>query len=572
MYSDIKSVQILIASLKAYGIKKVVCSPGNRNVPIVHSLENDPFFETYSIVDERSAAFFGIGLIQHYRESVAICATSGTAVCNYYSAIVEAYYQKLPLLIISADRNPYYLNQDEEQMFPQIDAFKNVTKKNVQLPMIKDEMDAYVCRRNVQEAILELNHHGCGPVQINIPLEAKLAEFTTPELPTIPIIRRHLREDSWHDFANKLLESKVLVLYGQSAPISQECLEEIEAFANRYDAVLAIDPLANLHCSNTVSTFLLSRILDAEQFGEMLCPDIVITLNSGYMSYIRSHLKNFKGKYEHWTVNERGQVLDPFMSLREIFECAPIEFIRKMNMEEKRSKKNHGSFRQMWKKIVHKIECSDIIIPWSNLQAVRMLMSEIPQNAKLHLANSSSVRLAAHFPIKSSVEVYCNRGANGIDGSASAFIGMAYQQEELCYLLIGDLSFFYDMNSLWNHYLTPNLRIVMSNNGGATLFHYTVGVEKVPSLNQNIAAGHSAIAEGWVTSRGFDYISVRDEKEMRKALNIMADKSREKPVFVEVFTDKEDDAKILNNFYCDIREKTGLQKKNSLLKWIMRRK
>ena len=335
MYSDIKSVQILVALLKAHGIKHIVCSPGNRNVPIVHSVESDSFFKTYSVVDERSAGFFGIGLIQRYKEPVAICCTSGTAVCNYYSAIVEAYYQKLPLLVISADRNPCYLNQDEEQMLPQTQGFRDVTKSIVQLPMIKDISDEYVCARKINEAILELEHHGCGPVQINIPLEAKLAQFHQTQLPGVTKIHRWEINADWKLCFERLKKSKILVLYGQCARADEQEIACIENFIKNFDVVFATDPLANLNTDEGMDTFLLSRITDAKYFEEHLCPDIVITLHSGYMSYIRSHLKSCKGKFEHWAVREDGRIVDPFMSISDIFECTAFEFMSGMNRIQK---------------------------------------------------------------------------------------------------------------------------------------------------------------------------------------------------------------------------------------------
>lgn len=567
MYSDIKSVQIIVSLLKQHGIKHVVCSPGNRNVPIVHSMEQDPYFQTYSVVDERSAAFFGIGLIHRYNEPVALCCTSGTAVCNYYSGIVEAFYQKLPLLVISADRNPYYLNQDEEQMLPQVEGFHKVTKKSVQLPMIKDAADEYVCGRLVNEALLELNHHGCGPVQINIPLEAKLSEFNTEALPTVQKIDRYILDSSYDECCEILQHAKVLVLYGQASKLTKHEEKAIEEFSSIFDAPIAVDPLGNLHCNGTVPTFLVSRVVDVAYFENKLCPDIVITLHSGYVSYVRSHLKSCKQKVHHWCVNDDGSCRDAFLCIDKIFEADPIEFIKKMNATAKKrgiSSKKHN-YLDLWKAINQTISVDKVKLNWSDLAAVKLLVKNIPNNAKFHIANSSSIRLVSNFEIDPSLEVFCNRGANGIDGSASAFVGMCQEQTELCYLLIGDLSFFYDLNSLWNNFLTNNMRIILSNNEGATLFHYTVGLNKVPQLDQNIAAGHCATAEGWVKSRGFMYIAVRNEAELQKALNIAKDKTLKSPVFIEVFTDKETDAQELKRFYSELAVASNLMPKKSLL-------
>lgn len=568
MYSDIKSVQILISLLQQHNIRRVVLSPGNRNVPIAHSLESDPFFVTYSVVDERSAGFFGIGLIQRYREPVAICCTSGTAVCNYYSAVTEAYYQKLPLLVISADRNPYYLNQDEEQMLPQTDGFEKVTRKIVQLPMIKDDVDEYTCGRMVNEAILELNHHGGAPVQINIPIEKGLALFNTPELPKVRKIERHYLYDDWSAYAKQLKEKKVLVLYGQSPSLLDEDIKIVEKFSDMYDAVIAVDPLANLHCKGTVSTFGLSRVTDAGDFKNNLLPDIVITLNSGYLSYVRSHLKSCKGRFEHWAVNAEGKVQDPVFSIKEVFEADPLAFLKKM-VETGSAEQGDTRYLKRWKEEIAKVDFDKIELPYSNFYAARELVHALPKDSVFHIANSTSVRLVSHFDIDPSIEVYCNRGANGIDGSASAYMGMACHNDKKAFLLIGDLSFFYDMNALWNHYVSPNMRIILNNNEGATLFHYTVGLNNVPTLDQNIAAGHHAVAKGWVESRGFEYFAVRNEKDLELALARM-NETTEKPIFVEIFTDKENDAQVLKAAYAQFQKKDNAAK--NILKTIFRGK
>ena len=511
MFSDIKSVQILVALLKEHNIKRVVVSPGNRNVPIVHSLENDSFFTTYSVIDERSAGFYGIGLIHKYNEPVAICCTSGTAVCNYYSAISEAYYQKLPLVVLTADRNPYYLNRGEDQMLPQLEGFNKVTKKVVQLPMVKDEFDEYVCSRLVNEALLELNHHGKGPVQINIPIEKGLSEFNTKQLPKVNVINRWNLLDNWSEIYKRLKGKKILLLYGQAFPISNEDKNYIEKFASRFGAVISVDPISNLQCEGAINTFSLSRVIDAETFKETLCPDICIMFNAGIVSYVKNMLKNCKGMHEFWAVNEEGALLDPTFSLKEVFECSGLDFIKKIVNETENLQENDKDYIKLWQEKVNAVDVNSVDLPYSDFLAVKEFVKGLCKNSTLHVANSSTVRLLSHFNIDPSIKVYCNRGTNGIDGSASAYMGLAGESEELSYLIIGDLSFFYDMNSLWNNLINKNMRILLNNNSGATLFHYIIGKEKIPTLNKNIAAEHTATAKGWVESRGFKYISVNNK-------------------------------------------------------------
>ncbi|MFW6016404.1 MAG: 2-succinyl-5-enolpyruvyl-6-hydroxy-3-cyclohexene-1-carboxylic-acid synthase [bacterium] len=549
MYSDIKNVQILISLLKEYNIKHLVLSPGNRNVPFVHSVENDPFFECYSIVDERSAAFFALGLIQELRKPVAVSCTSGTSICNYTSAVSEAYYQKIPLVVIAADRNPYYLNQQENQMIPQKEILGSICKKSVQLPMIKNEKDFRYCQRLVNEALLEINHNGYGPVHINIPIEEEILSFSTKTLPNTRLIKRLVRSDSDILWMNKVEELKrsnrILIIYGQSITLNSKERDIIEKFTEKYNCIIAVDHLSNLRCKGSVETFNISRIISQDAF-ENLLPEIVITMNGNYVSYVRGLLKGYKGRFKHWIVSEDGLVADSLESLTDIIECSSSYFFEFFTENAGKNIKENIYYNE-WAEMANNIEIPEF--PYSDIYAVQKLMEKIPSNSLLHLANSSSVRLAQHFSLDGSITVYCNRGTNGIDGSMSSFIGQASVSNRLSFLLIGDLSFFYDMNAIWNRYAGNNIRILLNNNAGAGIFHFNIGINKVSTLDKHTAVEHTAVAKGWVESMGFKYISARNKKEFDQNLPIFMDDTSDKPIIFEVFTNKEEDANILHNFY-----------------------
>ncbi len=561
--SKSKKVQHLVALLKAHNIKHMVCSPGNRNVQIVHALESDPFFKTYCVTDERSAAFFALGIIEKLGEPCAVCCTSGTALANYASAVSEAYYQRLPLLVISADRNPAYLNQREDQMIPQIDILKSVCKKSVSLPIEEDEKSMQYSNLLLNEALLELCHHGSAPVHINIPFEADMGFSEDIASINVRCIRRHdiNNKNTWKDKLTDLPENaKILVIYGQAAVPDGNETAAAEAFAKKFNCIFAVDHLSNYHGYASINTFYSSKIMSEDAFSK-IAPDIVISINGNFTSYIRSFLKSSAGSFQHWLVCEDGNVADPFRSLTDIFECSTAEFFS--TFVTLADKKSTHSYLEKWQEQMQYIDNAEL--PYSDIYAVQQFIKRVPANSLLHLGNSTSVRLAQHFSLEKSVEVYCNRGTNGIDGSMSAFIGQAMLHDGLAFLLIGDLSFFYDMNGLWNRYVGKNVRILLNNNSGATLFHYIIGTEKIPTLNNVTSAEHFAVAKGWVESQGMKYLCAHSKEELDAVLPEFMSKDSDAPIVLEVFTSKEEDAKILKSVYVADRKETVKDKLKSII-------
>lgn len=552
MYSTIKSVQYLIAMLKHRGIRRFVVSPGTSHNAIVRSMEEDDYFTTYSVVDERSAAFFAIGLIQAYRTPVGIVCTAGTALGNYYSGVTEAYIRKLPLIVISADKNPYYLNQSEDQMIDQINLLGKVTKYSITMPLIRDSKDEWYCNRILNEVFLEMDHHGQGPVHINVPIEKGVLAideyFNAMELPEINVIDRYdsLTEDIVTGLKFKsLIGKKVLIIFGQDDNYSSCVVPLLDSITQKINCVVAVDKLSNIYCESALEISK-STLLNRVDKKDDLFPDVVITLGGNILNSFKQDLKQTQRKIVHWTVSEEGKVVDPLRKLNVVFEYSTEDFLELMDKHLDKDK-NQRSYYESWKK-----EIASIVLPefrYSNLYAVQRLMSSIPGNSILHLGNSTTVRIAQFFDLDKTVKVYCNRGANGIDGSVSSFIAQSYATEKLSYLIIGDLSFFYDQNGIWNKYINKNVRIMLLNNEGAALFHFNQGLELYPSLNKNIAAHHNTSAEGWVKERGFRYLSARNKKEFDLWLDEFLNKVSDIPIFFEIFTEKEEDAELQHDFY-----------------------
>jgi len=545
MYTSKKSVQILIALMKEHNIRHCVLSSGTRNVPFVYSVENDPFFTCYSVVDERSAAFFALGLAQELNQPVAISCTSSTATTNYLSAITEAFYQKVPLLVLTGDRDPYLLGQMEDQQIKQFGMYQDVIKKQVNLPTVRNDDDFWYCERLINEALLALDHHGKGPVHINIPLISHEKSFSIPALPPVRAIQRHYptRNDSGCLAKVRELEGgkRILIICGQRWHASAEEAAAISAFAGKFNCVVATDHLSNLHIPSAMHLYVLAETIALPIFDEML-PDVVITLGGNFLSYglkAKFRIRNVK----HWSIQEDGSIVDVFKHLTDIFEGTPAEFFDCFVRHARPETRSDGSYFNLWKKQSDELSLPDM--PHSAYSVIRAFADKLPERALLHLSILNSTRICNYFNIPPGVKVYCNLGAYGIDGCLSTFLGQSVVSELPAFLIIGDLSFFYDMNSIRIGHLKNNIRILLINNGGGCEFYMNTGKAKSPNLDRHTAARHDTHARGWIESLGFKYISARNAEEYLARLDQLMVKESDRPVVLEVFTDIQTDSDVI---------------------------
>lgn len=550
MYTVHKNVQVILALLKKFGIRNVVISAGTRHIPFVFSAEDDDFFNCFSIVDERSAGFFALGLIQTTQEPACIICTSGTATANYVSAVNEAYYQHLPLVVLTSDRNRYTLNQQEDQCIPQLNLFRDVARKIVDLPIVRDKNDFLYCQRLVNEALLELDHREKGPVHINFqiddnyPVELGTFKFELSELPEVIKVDRIMAydtEESWLELASKMKNKRIAILYGQNLPLREKINLKIQSFCEKYNAVVLCDHLANLHIKNKIEKAAVTAAMTTDDWNEVQ-PDIVITMNGHRLNNHKNTMKMWNRSL-HWHVSPDGVVSDPFKRLSQLIEC-PIEYF--FERMEKYGSTSNNEYITKWKQIEQTKAPNNPLnaeFEYSAVYAIQGLFRRLPNNALLHISNSNSIRIANLFPIPEGVKYYCNRGTCGIDGSMSSYIAQSFISEQPSYMCIGDLSFFYDMNALWNRYSTKNTRIMLCNNSGGALFHsgFYKSVKVFPNIDQHIAAEHETSAEGWAKSRGFKYLSARSKKEFDKVIDEFVASDNCNPVLFEVFTDKDID-------------------------------
>ena len=553
MYTDKKNILQLAALLEVYGITKVVLCPGSRNVPIAHTLSNHPAFTCYAMTDERSAGYFALGLALNSGKPVAVCCTSGTALLNLHPAVAEAFYQKVPLIVISADRPAAWIGQMDGQTLPQPDVFRTLVKKSVNLPEIHTDEDEWFCNRLINEALLETNHHGKGPVHINVPVSEPLFGFTTAALPGVRVITRYqglnIYDRDYNDLIDRMNKyRKRMIVVGQ--------MNLIYLFEKRYTKLLykhfawLTEHIGNQTVPGIpVKNFDTALYAMPEEQMNRMTPDLLITYGGHIVS---KRLKKFLRQHppkEHWHVSPDGEVTDLYCSLTTVIEMDPFEFLEKIaGLLE-----NHTpEYPRIWEDYCKAVPEPEFA--YSEMAAGGALIKSLPEKSVLHLANSSVVRYAQLYAISPTIEVCCNRGTSGIEGSLSTAVGYAATSDKLNFAAIGDLSFFYDMNALWNVNVGSNLRILLLNNGGGEIFHTLPGLEMSEASHKFITAVHKTSAKGWAEERGFLYLRAENDGQLAETMQTFTcPETVERPILLEVFTDKDEDIRMLKNYYHQLK-------------------
>lgn len=554
MYSDKKNILQLVSLLMAHEVSNVVLCPGSRNSPVIQTIANHPFFKCHSVLDERSAAFYALGLALHGGRPAAVVCTSGTALLNMHPAVAEAFYQQVPLVVISADRPMAWIGQMDGQTVPQPGVFGALVKKSVNLPEVKTGEDERYCNRLVNEALLALNHYGKGPVHINIPLSEPLFGFTVEELPPARTITRYhglnVYDKNYDELIARLngytrrmmIAGQMMMIYLFEKRISKLIYKHFtwlaEHTANRTVPGMAVRNFDTILYAST------------EEQKEKLRPELVITYGGHVVSKrLKEYLRAYPPK-EHWHISPEGDVTDLFGVLTTVIQMDPFEFIEKVAplLENKPIQ-----YPLVWEQLSRAVPAPEFA--YSEMSATGALLNVIPAESVLHLANSSVIRYAQLFAIPETVEVCSNRGTAGIDGSLSTALGYASSSEKVNFAVTGDLSFFYDMNALWNGNHKSNLRILLLNNGGGGIFESLPGLSMNSVTHRYVTASHNKTAKLWAEDNGFQYRSAANEAELNEAMTWFAQpEAMDMPAFLEVFTDKANDVKLLKEYYHSLKQ------------------
>lgn len=534
-YSNARNVQIVIALMKAHGVKKVVASPGATDMAIVASMQQDPYFEMYSSIDERSAAYMACGIAAESGEPVAITCTGATSSRNYMPGLTEAYYRQLPILAITCSRSNanigHYVDQvTDRTQLPSDIAMESVQAQTIHCP--EDEWDVMV---KVNKAMIGLTRNGGGPCHINL-VTAGSSDFSVKEIAPVRKITLYQKEDKFPEVPN----GKIGIFVGAHEKWSEELTKAVDKFCSIYNAMVICDPTSNYKGKYRVLMPLLCEQAKEKIGGEQL--DLMIQIG-----FVSSML--FKKAKVMWRIAKDGVVRDTFRKTNSIFQMSELDFFTKI-IQGKEEKENtvYAEYKARYDALLSSLP----ELPFSNIWVAQQLSGQLPENSVLHLGIRNSLRSWGYFDVPTSVLSYCNTGGFGIDGGISSLIGASMMKPKKLYFgVFGDLLFFYDMNSLGNRDIKANLRIMIINNGLGQEFK-NVSFPGSLVLGENIdkftaAKGHFAcqsktLVKNYAENLGFEYLTASNKEEFAKVYErFITPEVTERPMLFEIFTDTKDE-------------------------------
>jgi len=531
-----------------HGVKKVIIAPGSRNAPLIFAFTAQQELKCLSITDERSAAYFALGIAQQSGEAVALVCTSGTAVLNYAPAIAEAYYQNLPLLVFTADRPAEMIDQADGQTLRQSNIYGNYIKAHFDLPVeTVVAADLQFSDRQVSQAIDTALSYPQGPVQINVPLREPI--YTAlPETHSNPkIIKTIAAEVSPTKESLETLKrmwtayERKLVLFGVY-PKNEQLNELANLLADEPDVVVVGENLSNISGEKIITqpeSFFawvngIPIPFKQDEIEIPFSPDLLITIgHSSICKQIKLYLREYQS-VEQWQFESSLPYIDTYKSLTTIIPGSAIETLRKMPLGKTVS--NYSKIFQTQNKIItqsHDAFVADA--PLSDMSAVTNLLKLAPGGTTLHLANSTSVRWTQLFPTRSDLTYFCNRGTSGIDGSLSTAAGYAYACKQPTVFLIGDLSCIYDSNGLWNNYIGDNFKIIVMNNNGGNIFRFIGDKQLMEKSLDFFTTPHQVKIKPLVEAYGLNYLACDKTEDLEESLKNLF--NADKATVLEIFTD-----------------------------------
>ncbi len=579
-YPEIPIAQTVVQFCEMKGIRHIVICAGSRNAPLTNGFVENPFFKTYSIVDERSAAFFALGMAQQLNTPTAVVCTSGSALLNFYPAVAEAYYSNIPLVIISADRMPHRIDIGDGQTIQQKGVFephlvdfaylnpdvshatatllenpnqKLISKKSTQKQIESKQKE--IQKENEKKINLVLNQaiQKNGPVHLNVPMEEPLYGMTISPLDitrnTAPIFSN--AKIDFKTFIKQWQQAeKKLILVGVNHPdvIDKQWLDLIDSDPS---VILMTETTSNLRMPNAINSIdsLIAPLENSNSdFFKTLKPQILLTFGGMVVSKkIKKILRDFSPQ-EHWHVDPY-KAYDTYYCLTQYFSM-PVNAFFSMLFKEYQIK--GGNYKSLISdQYLAQLKLGKAYlrrIAFSDLKAFETIISNLPERLHLQLANSSTVRYAQLFDMPRRVEVYCNRGTSGIDGSTATAVGAALINENPSLLVTGDLSFFYDINGLWNDHIPPSFRIILINNQGGGIFRILPGEKDSPKYDTYFETIHNRNARQICKAFGFNYRAVNTNTGLKWALKSFFKPSRQ-PKLLEIRTPRKINDSILLNYF-----------------------
>lgn len=516
------------------GVETAVLSSGSRNAPLMIAFNRQPDIKTYVVMDERAAAFIALGIAQQTQKPVALICTSGTAGLNYSPALAEAYYQQIPLIVLTADRPAEWLEQQDGQTIIQEGVYRNYVKKSYTLPINDNHPDAiWHCGRNVAEAINFAMTEPKAPIHINVPIREPFYPSSEQQISFNPVkVIRHLQaqpclnQDQWQTLLDALrTKRKILIVAGQQF-LNATQLEALE----RLNIPVVADITANLHSLNGVighSDIFLNAV--DENTKQLLQPELLISFGLSILAKnLKLYLRSYK-PFEHWHIQAAGEAADTYQALTQVIRLQPEDFFNQLRQHGFQQPAD-SAYLQSWQWQENRTLSSlnDFFAKpqaFNEFLAVKTVLDDLPKSCGLHLGNSMSVRYANFVGLVPSglkdltgLKVYANRGTSGIDGCMSTAVGHSLENSALQTLLIGDLSFFYDRNALWHSHLPNNLRIVLLNNHGGGIFEILPAPKQLPEFERFFKTPHSLNAKNTAQDFGLDYDLVDNEAQLKKCL------------------------------------------------------
>jgi len=559
MTTNKTTISSLVEICARKGVKKVVLSPGSRNSPLAIAFNRHSEIECYVVVDERAAAFFAMGMAQQTQEAVAICCTSGSAALNYAPAIVEAFYQRIPLLVLTADRPVEWIDQGAGQTIRQRDVYEKYVLKSFELIQeAKEGDDLWYNDRLVNEAINLAHFPRLGPVHVNIPLREPLYDLVEkgthePKIQEVVKSEQSLYKEQLNFFFEKWKNANSkLILCGLMSP-NKKTNELLEKLSDDDSVSVLTETTANIYSEkfNPCIDRLISTISKEEE--KDFRPEILITIGGAIVSKKIKALLRRMQPTEHWHIDEAGVEMDTYQSLTQTIPIAPTRFLQQLiNGTDGVTLSHSVSFQNTWQKRNQLTQTNHLNFlketKYSDLKAFEIILKNIPSGSIFQMGNSSTIRYVQLFDQRKDLEYFSNRGTSGIDGCTSTAVGAALASGKPTTLACGDLSFFYDANGLWNKYLPSNLRIIIINNSGGGIFRIIPGPSTSDELDEFFEVTQERTAELFAKMYGLSYHQASSTEELENTL-LEFYKEKNQAGILEVFTPRTENEKVLKAWF-----------------------